>query len=497
MTARALFLFLLVVVFSGCTHAQIIELKGGDSTLFDAAGGNVILHFPNSTESFDAGIAAGHLHLGVGASFDWHQWNWTVGDDYLSPTIGIGLVVPLRGVTAVRRWEKQKLTLFTGAAGQLYSFPYFSATSVDHFGLGIFYQNKLPHGLEVYTMGVVIGSQRTAIGGAHYLWKGLDASGAAGLLQSQPFGNGRISYKPIPSLFFFATRQDYFFDMRQTSATGTTPSLVQAETTISSVGGSATLWGLSLSASALTGTAGTNQLSGQTFGGSVHPGPLAITTSYYRSPGSGFITSSFTEKLSRRWSISEFLTDSQGHWSLNYGGSFTSNRLTASVGYQTDFVPYGQRSAFQQAISVSVTCQLPHSTTINLATNTLPNGVVRWGTYGNSYVQGPLQGGDAAGMAHASQSRLGARFIVRGIVRDASGKPVAGAAVLVGKEVAFTDFDGTFFVRFRKAKALPVRVVPEDFRAPGNWRVISAPDRVTPEPTDKTTVINIEVGRVV
>jgi hypothetical protein len=100
-------------------------------------------------------------------------------------------------------------------------------------------------------------------------------------------------------------------------------------------------------------------------------------------------------------------------------------------------------------------------------------------------------------MAHASQSRLGARFIVRGIVRDASGKPVAGAAVLVGKEVAFTDFDGTFFVRFRKAKALPVRVVPEDFRAPGNWRVISAPDRVTPEPTDKTTVINIEVGRVV
>jgi hypothetical protein len=216
MTARALFLFLLVVVFSGCTHAQIIELKGGDSTLFDAAGGNVIFHFPNSTESFDAGIAAGHLHLGVDASFDWHQWNWTLGDDYLSPTIGIGLVVPLRGVTAVRRWEKQKLTLFTGAAGQLYSFPYFSATSVDHFGLGIFYQNKLPHGLEVYTMGVVLGSQRTAIGGAHYLWKGLDASGAAGLLQSQPFGNGRISYKPIPSLFFFATRQDYFFDMRQT-----------------------------------------------------------------------------------------------------------------------------------------------------------------------------------------------------------------------------------------------------------------------------------------
>lgn len=497
MTLRPLLLcFLLLLALPGASQAQVVELKGGDSTMFDAGGGSVILHFPNSTETIGAGIANGQLHFGVSSSFDWHQWHLTAGDDYLGLTVGTGLAVPLRGLTAERQWKKQKLTVFAGAAGQFYSFPYFSATSVNQFGTGILYQRKLPRGLELSTMGVVVGSQYTAIGALHYLGKGFDASGAAGLLQSQPFVNGSISYKPIKSLSFFAMRQDYFFDVQRTAPTGGGSSLVQEESTISNVGASANLRGFSLSASALTGTSGTNQVSGQTFGGAVHPGPLAITASYYRSVHGGSVTSSFTEKLTRRWSVSEFLTYSQGQWSINYGGSFTSNRLTASVGYLTNFVPYSTGvSPFQQTISVSVSWQLPHSTSITLATNTLPNGAVRWSTYGNSYVQGPLQMGNVAGQAHPNQTTLMAKFIVRGIVKDSSGIPVAGAAVLVGQEVAFTDSDGTFFVRFRKEHAVPIKVIPVDFRAPGNWHVISAPDTATPEPKDKATVVNIEVSQ--
>jgi hypothetical protein len=497
MTAQRLFLLLLLLLaLLGASHAQVVELKGGDSTMFDAGGGSVVLHFPNSTETVGVGIASGQLHLGVSSSFDWHQWNFTAGDDYLGLTAGTGLAVSLRGLTAKRKWKKQTLTLFAGAAGQFYSFPYFSATSVNQFGTGMFYERELPHRLNFSTMEVIVGSQYTAIEALHYLWKGLDASGAAGLLQSQPFENGRISYKPIKSLSLFAMRQDYFFDVQQTAKAGTGSSLVQEESTISNVGASANLRGLSFNASALTGTTGTNQVSGQTFGGGVHPGRLAITASYYRSEHGSFIASSFTEKLTRRWSVSEFLTYSQGQWSLNYGGSFTSNRLKASVGYQTYFVPYGPGlSPFQQTINVSVSWQLPHSTTATFATNTLPNGAVRWSTYGNSYVQGPLQVGNVAGQAHTNQTASTAKFIVRGLVKDPSGIPVAGAAVLVGRETAFTDSDGTFFVRFRKANAVSLKVVPGDFRAPGNWHVISAPDTATPEPKDKATVINIEVSK--
>jgi hypothetical protein len=127
----------------------------------------------------------------------------------------------------------------------------------------------------------------------------------------------------------------------------------------------------------------------------------------------------------------------------------------------------------------------------------LPNGAVRWSTYGNSYVQGPLQVGNVAGQAHTNQSTLTAKFIVRGIVKDSSGIPVADAAVLVGQEIAFTDSDGTFFVRLRKKNVVSIKVVPGDFRAPGKWHVISAPDLATPEPKDGTTVVNIEVSRVV
>lgn len=117
-----------------------------------------------------------------------------------------------------------------------------------------------------------------------------------------------------------------------------------------------------------------------------------MMTSYYRSPRNRFVTSSFTERLSRRWSVSQFLTYSQGHWSVNYGGSFTSNRLTASVGYVTDFLPYRPGgSPFQQTISIGLTWQLPHSTTLTLATNTLPNGDMRWSSYGSSYLQVPCR----------------------------------------------------------------------------------------------------------
>jgi len=499
MTVRHLLLFLLLLLaLPGASQAQVIELKGGDSTMFDAGGGSVVLHFPNSTETFGAGIAAGQFHYGISSAFDLHQWHLTAGDNYLGITAGTGLAVPLRGLTAERKWKKQALTLFTGAAGQIYSFPYFSATSVDHFGMGILYQRTLPHGLDFSTIGVIVGSQYTAIGALHYVWKGLDASGSAGLLQSQPFGNGSILYKPIKSLSLCATRQNYFFDVQQTPAVGNVSSLVQEESTVSSIGTAANLWGLSLNASALTGTAGKNQVSGQTFGGAVHPGPVAITASYYRSKNGGSVTSSFTEKLTRRWSVSEFLTYSQGQLSFNYGGSFTSNRLTASVGYQTYFVPYGTgTSPFQQTITVSVSWQLPHSTTVTLATNTLPNGAVRWSTYGNSYVQGPLRVGNVAGQVHTNQTTLIAKFIVRGIVKDSAGMPVAGAAVLVGRETAFTDSDGRFFVRFRKATAVHIKVVPEDFMAPGNWHVISAPDTATPGPEGTVSAVNIEVSRVV
>jgi hypothetical protein len=499
MTLRQLLLwFMLLLALLGASQAQVVELKGGDSTMFDAGGGSVVLHFPNSTETIGVGIADGQLHFGVSSSFDWHQWHLTAGDDYLGLTVGTGLAVPLRGLTVERKWKKQTLTVFAGAAGQFYSFPYFSATSVGHFGAGIVYQRKLPRGLDFSTMGVVVGSQYTAIGALHYVWKGLDASGAAGLLQSQPFANGSIFYKPIKSLSFFAMRQDYFFNVQQTTPTGGGSSLVQEESTISSFGASTNLRGLSLNASALTGTSGTTQVSGQTFGAGVHPGRVTITASYYRAAHGGSVTSSFTEKLTRRWSVSEFLTYSQGQWSLNYGGSFTSNRLTASVGYLTYFVPYSPGvSPFQQTINVGVSWQLPHSTSVTLATNTLPNGAVRWSTYGNSFVQGPLQGGNGTGqvLVRSNQTILSAKFIVRGIVKDSSGLPVAGAAILVGKETAFTDSDGAFFVRFRKAKAVPIKVIPGDFVAPGNWHVISAPDTATPEPNDKATVVSIEVGQ--
>jgi hypothetical protein len=62
--------------------------------------------------------------------------------------------------------------------------------------------------------------------------------------------------------------------------------------------------------------------------------------------------------------------------------------------------------------------------------------------------------GNAQGQG-TNQTTLMAKFIVRGIVKDSSGIPVAGAAVLVGQEVAFTDYA-------RRSKCMVRRLVASE-----------------------------------
>jgi hypothetical protein len=65
-------------------------------------------------------------------------------------------------------------------------------------------------------------------------------------------------------------------------------------------------------------------------------------------------------------------------------------------------------------------------------------------------------------------------------VRDLSGQPVAGAAVLLGAEIVFTNDAGEFQLRQRRARVLPVKVELSAFVAPGDWRVVTAPSKAQP-----------------
>jgi hypothetical protein len=74
-----------------------------------------------------------------------------------------------------------------------------------------------------------------------------------------------------------------------------------------------------------------------------------------------------------------------------------------------------------------------------------------------------------------------AKYLVQGTVRDDQGLPVEGAALRIGRDLAYTDSAGHFLVRFSRHGPFPLRVVPEEFLASVVYEVVSAPSEVEAE----------------
>ena len=68
--------------------------------------------------------------------------------------------------------------------------------------------------------------------------------------------------------------------------------------------------------------------------------------------------------------------------------------------------------------------------------------------------------------------------MVRGCVTDESGNPVAGAALHIDTVVAYTDSEGKFLVRMKKAQTNSFKVALDEFVTPALYEVVSAPTEV-------------------
>ncbi len=88
------------------------------------------------------------------------------------------------------------------------------------------------------------------------------------------------------------------------------------------------------------------------------------------------------------------------------------------------------------------------------------------------------------------------KYVVRGQVWDEMHCPVAGAAIKVGSQLAFSDSAGQFFVRVKKPGVYTIAVVPDEFLAPGRWRAVEAPATVDAAPEESAPSVNIIVGRI-
>lgn len=88
------------------------------------------------------------------------------------------------------------------------------------------------------------------------------------------------------------------------------------------------------------------------------------------------------------------------------------------------------------------------------------------------------------------------KYVVQGVMRDDNDRPVEGAALHIGREVAFTDASGHFFARFSRRGAYPLSLAREEFVRNGIYAVLSAPTEVNAEPEASAADIQIVVRRI-
>src|SRR5439155_16589265 len=154
--------------------------------------------------------------------------------------------------------------------------------------------------------------------------------------------------------------------------------------------------------------------------------------------------------------------------------------------------PFRPDRPFQQALALNVSFRVSGPLQITAASNVAPDGHLRYSFSASTYLY-RLRG---MAMNAPADSFSIAKYLVQGLVKDDQGVPVEGAALHIGKQVAYTDSSGRFMARFNKRGPFPLSVAPEEFVTNGVYEVVSAPSQVTAETEENAPDAQVVVRRV-
>lgn len=197
------------------------------------------------------------------------------------------------------------------------------------------------------------------------------------------------------------------------------------------------------------------------------------------------------EFLTPRVSLLQVLTHANGRTSVSFGGAMTSGLTSVGVDYQVVHTPYRPTQPFVQTIALNVRLPLG-SYRINAASFVTPDGHVNYTGSASTF----FYAGDVLSGGNRPVEIKFERYIVQGTVVDDAGAAVDGAAIQVGASTIFTDSRGRFFVRLPSSRPVSLRVLLEDFLTTGTFEVVSAPGTAKPHAERESAPLKIVVRRV-
>jgi hypothetical protein len=462
MTYRPFRSLLLLLLLASPALGQVVELKAGDSTLYDAAGASAVIYLPTQTITAGVGVDSGHFVIGLQSQFAFHGWDAVAGDSELYLTTGqAGVAEALRGLAVSKHDDTQALTLFAGLTGSAFTVPYFSGTTAKTPAAGVQFARVLKNGFAFKSVETISSHKYTALEELDYtrgMWK---LTGVGGLLEGKPFADALAQGRWSHAAAMFS-HNDYILEGQHAQVNSANASFM-----FGSVVGSVAAFQ-------------SQRASGQSLAIRARAGMFTVQGQELFSATGRTTAASISEQISRHMHLTQYITRSSAKTSFDFGGGYSNRVASIDVAFQQQFQPFNN-VAFGKTLVVQLSLHV-HGMTLNGGTLTV-GGKTRWTAFGDTFTQGPL----STGAGQERHSLKGQE--IHGRITTPDGTPVEGGAVRIGRETVYSSSGGSIVAREDRNASVPVRVLLDEFLV-GSWEVVSCPPSA-----DAGTMVQIIVRR--
>ena len=522
-----------VVCLCSVAPAQIFHLQAGDSTLFNSYGGSIGFQAPGYEGWMGAGVFNGVLREGAFVKTEIGGFKLRAGDDALRlalPTdvMGSGSGINYRGLGVEKTFQGLKVMAFGGASSFNYSTTFFQAATAETPLGGLYLDLRLSPRLRLFSRNV-ISTSTTSIHGFNYEprpW--LSTAVAAGVGSGSGFfsssvaaerswislkaeyagvgdgfrrfvmqpnssevqgGNIMLTVRPTASFSVGGSYQNIYQPLTDTNTV--------AQGSVSNIFAAGNVLGARIGGSFYQSKVEGQSSQGITVSGSYRlTGHIESTIGYFashadQSAWQGSMTGSVRETLTSRFKLLQTVTRSAGQTNLMFGGDLILKKAIIGVDHQTIYLPFAG-GGFKQVLSVNL--RLRPFGQLELAGNTVvtPEGKLKYTATAGDYLY--RMGGGGSGDRTPAMAL--SDHVVRGCVTDESGNPIAGAALHVDGIIAYSDSEGKFLVRMKKAQTYSFKVALDEFVTAALYEVISAPKEVKAESESKAPEVKVVLKRI-
>ena len=519
-------------VASRAVSAQVFELQGGGSSLYQGYGGALNVW----GDRFEGNVGVGYLD-GLRFSVFLKQLvgrdTLRLGNDaitvrFATDVFGSSQSILAQGAGIRRATKRSSLYAFIGASASATPAPFVNALHMDK-AIGVIQAERALSPTLRLTTHALFSTRQTVLQGIR--WEspsGVEAGATGGIGGSHPYGaisaamkrerlDVRASYVSMGDRFrrtgvpspaqsesdreniLITVRPGARFSLgvgRQHFRQDSTLPGMPDRATLNQLFGTARVMGANLGAGLFDSrTAGARSVSSYATASRDmarwlqadlyllrvwSPEPARSTTPVLR----------LREFITPRVSVLQVITRMNGRTSASVGGAFTSGLTTLGLDYQVVHTPYRPTQPFVQTVALNV--RVPLGGYRLAATSFVtPDGRVNYTGSASTF----FYAGDVLTGARPVEIRF-ERYIIEGTVVDESGTPVDGAAVDIGGTLVFADSRGRFFVRRSSSRPTPVRVVLGEFLTTGRFEVVTVPATVTPRTERQSIPMRIIVRRV-